>query len=145
MSTQNIRNYRCQSVGGDDIELNISDLDLNTTEITISNLNYKGNRIAAIKYILLSSLLLGGILVFKSIILNIVLIVFISIQLYCFTCLVESGKNFHDCVRHERKHKFQNFYFRRKIDRNQRLWCTNDNSSSSWPDKQHVHSVCSHS
>lgn len=108
MVTQNIRNYQSQSVGGDDIELNISELDLNTIEIIIANLNFKDNRTAAIKYILFSLLLLGGILAFKSIILNIALIVFISIRFYCFTCLVEFGKmvNIHCCKMCETKDFF---------------------------------------
>ncbi|XP_037025979.1 uncharacterized protein LOC119067230 [Bradysia coprophila] len=92
MTTQNIRNYLSQSVSGDDIQLDITELDLNTTEIVISNLNFKTNRSTGIKLLSLSALLLGGSLIFQSIILYAALIVFLSIRFYCFTCLVQSEK-----------------------------------------------------
>lgn len=92
MTTRNIRNYHSQSVSGDDIELNITELDVNTTEIVASNLNFESNRSTAIKLLVLSALLLGGSLIFQSIILYAALIVFILIRFYCFTCLVHSGK-----------------------------------------------------
>lgn len=92
MTTRNIRKYHSQSVGGDDIQLDITELDLNTTEIIVSNLNFEARRSTAIKLLVLSVLLLGGSLIFQSIILYAALIVFISIQFYCFTCLVDSGK-----------------------------------------------------
>lgn len=91
MITANIRNYQSQSVGGDDIELNLTELDLNTTEIIVYNLHFKHKRNTAIKYLLFLSLLLGCILPFKSIILVAAVIVFISIRFYCFACLVEYG------------------------------------------------------
>lgn len=84
--------FNYQTVSGDELELNISQLDLNTIEIDVSNLNYKDNRYTAIKYILLLLLLLGGVSVFKSIILNLTLIAFITIRCYFFTLLVKNGK-----------------------------------------------------
>lgn len=92
MTSRNVQNIRSQSVGGDDIELSVLNLNVHTTEIVISNLKFKDNRNTAILYLLFASLLFAGSLAFKSIILHVVLIAFISIRIYCFVGLVETGK-----------------------------------------------------
>lgn len=87
--------FQSQSVCGDEIELNVSEINSNTIEILVSNLNFKENQNNARKQLLFffSALLLSGILAFfKLIILHIALIVLILFRLYCFSRLVQFGK-----------------------------------------------------
>lgn len=104
--------FQSQSVCGEEIELCVLEIDSNTIEIIVSNLDFKENRNNARKHLLFyfSALLLSGMLAFfKLIILHIFLIVLILFRFYCFSNLVQFGKLFKfNCIRCEPK-KIVNF------------------------------------